>query len=78
MPHESILGALLGTLFVNIFINDIFSFLTICDMCNCADDNNPCAYSKEFHQAQGQMKKDFGILENWFYDGYMVINPRKY
>ena len=47
-------------------------------MCNCADDNNLYAYSIEFHQAQGQMKKDFGILENWFYDGYMVINPRKY
>ena len=24
------------------------------------------------------MKKDFEILEKWFYDNYMVLNPRKY
>ena len=23
------------------------------------------------------MKKDFEILENWFYDTYMALNPRK-
>ena len=30
-----------------------------------------------FHQVQEYLKKDFEILENWFYDNYMVLNPRK-
>ena len=31
----------------------------------------------DFHQVQEYLKKDFKILENWFYDSYMVLNPRK-
>ena len=32
-------GSVLGPLPFNIFINDICSFLTTCDICNYADDN---------------------------------------
>ena len=32
-------GSILGPDLFNIFINDIFNFLTTCDMCNYADDN---------------------------------------
>ena len=28
----------------------------------------------DFHQCQEYLKKDFEILENWFYDSYMVLN----
>ena len=71
-------GSILGQLLFNIFSNDIFSFLTTCDICNYyADDNTPCAYSRDFHQVQEYLKKDFEILENWFYANYMVLNPCK-
>ena len=70
-------GSILGPLLFNIFINDIFSFLTTCEMCNYADDNTLYTYSRDFHQVQEYLKKDFEILENWFYDNYMVLNPRK-
>ena len=66
-----------GPLLFNIFINDIFSVLTTCDMCNYADDNTLYTYSRDFHQVQEELKKDFEILENWFYNYYMVLNPRK-
>ena len=46
-------------------------------MCNYADDNALYTYSRDFHQVQEYLKKDFEILENWFYDNYMVLNPRK-
>ena len=46
-------------------------------MCNYAYDNTLYAYSRYFHQIQEYLKKDFEILENWFYDNYMVLNPRK-
>ena len=31
--------SILGPLLFNIFLNDIFSFLLTCDMCNYTDDN---------------------------------------
>ena len=39
-------GSILGPLLFNIFINDIFSFLTTCEMCNYADDNTLYTYSR--------------------------------
>ena len=70
-------GSLLGPLLFNIFINDIFSFLTTCDVCNYADENTLYTYNRDFYQVREYLKKDFGILENWLYDNYMVINPCK-
>ena len=46
-------------------------------MCNYADDKTLYTYSADFHQVQEDLKKDFKILENRFYDNYMVLNPRK-
>ena len=70
-------GSILGPLLFNIFVNDIFSFLTTCDTSNYGDDNTLYTHSRDFHKVQEYLKKDFGILENWFYDNYMVLNPRK-
>ena len=65
-------GSILGPLLCNIFI-DILSFLTTCGMCNYADDNTLYIYSRGFHQVQEYLKTKFEILENWFYDNYMVL-----
>ena len=70
-------GSILGPLLFNIFINDIFSFLATCEMCNYVDDNTLYTYSRDFHQVQEYLKNFFEILGNWFYDNYMVLNPRK-
>ena len=32
-------GSILGPLLFNVFLNDIFMFISKCDLCNCADDN---------------------------------------
>ena len=34
-------------------------------------------YAREVHQVQRYLEKDFETLESWFYDNYMVLNPRK-
>ena len=46
-------------------------------MCNYADVNTQYTYSRDFHQVQKYLKKDFEILETWFYDNSIVLNPRK-
>ena len=73
-------GSILGPLLFYIFINDIFGFLTTSKICNYADDNTLSiyTYSRDFHQVQEYLKKDFEILENWLYDNYLVLNPRKF
>ena len=48
------------------------SFLT-CVMYNYADDNTLYTYSRDSHQIQEYLKKDFEILENWFYVNHMLI-----
>ena len=67
-------GSILGPLPINFFINDIFIFLNAADMCIDSDDNILYAWSKHFEQVQDYLKKDFEILENWFYENYMVFN----
>ena len=54
-------GSILGPLLFNIFINDIFSFWTTCEICNYADDNTLYTYRRDFHQVQEYLKKDFEI-----------------
>ena len=54
-------GSILGPLPFNIFINDIFSFWTTCEICNYADDNTLYTYRRDFHQVQEYLKKDFEI-----------------
>ena len=48
VPQCSILLPLL----FNISINDIFSFLTTCEICNYANDNALYTYSRDFQQVQ--------------------------
>ena len=69
---------ILDPLLFNIFINNIFSFLTTCEMCNYADGNTLYIYRRNFHQVKEYLQKGLEVLENWFFDNYMVLNPRKY
>ena len=54
-----------------------FSASRLLAICNYVDNNTLHTYSRDFHQVQEYLKKDFEILENWLYDNYMILNPRK-
>ena len=48
---EVLLGSILGPLFFNIYICDIFFGIGALDLSSCADNNTPCTFSTEFDVA---------------------------
>ena len=70
-------GSILGPLLFNIFLNDIFFFLKDANLGNYADDSTLYAYNKNLETVIYNLRQEFSILSNWFYDNYMVLNPGK-
>ena len=69
--------AILGSLFFNIFINDLFLFANKSKICNYADHNTLYSANKNIIQIIGDRSNDIETLTKWFYDNYMVLNPDK-
>ena len=61
-------GSTDGPLVFNLFINDLVFFIEQCTLSNYADDNN-LSFSGE--------DKELMIVENWFFENYMILNPGK-
>ena len=70
-------GFVLGPLFFNIFINDIFLFLQKCDLVNHADDSTIYTSDKHVTIIIDSLNHEFTILSKWFYNNFMVLNPEK-
>ena len=62
-------GSILGSLLFNIFINDIFLFVEISNVCNYADDNNLFAFGETIRKLQN----DFLISDEWFFNNFLVL-----
>ena len=73
MPEESVLGLLL----LNIFINDIFYFTQEAFILNFTDDNSLYSIEDNFKEVKTIFKKNFELLQMWFFENHMVLNPGK-
>ena len=73
VPQDSILGPLL----FNIFLNDIFLFISKCQLCNYAGDNTLYKSGKNMQKIKNNLEMDFMILHKWFHENHMVLNPGK-
>ena len=70
-------GSILGPLLFNIFINDIFLFVESSNICNYADDNTLFAFDKTFDEVTRKLQNDFLVLDEWFFNNYLVVNSDK-
>ena len=70
-------GSILGPLLFNIFINDIFYFIQDAYICNFADDHSLYSIEDNLKEVKTILKKKFELLQGWFYENHMVLNPRK-
>ena len=61
--------------FFNLFINDLVFFIEQCTLSNYADDNNLSISGEEKELIKSMLSSDFMIVENWFFENYMILNP---
>ena len=74
VPQRSILGPLL----FNIYINDIFYFVTKGNLTNYADDTTPFAIDTTLDVLLYSLETDTSVLIKWFHNNYLKMNPDKY
>ena len=70
-------GSILGPLFFNIFINDIFSEIQESNICNFADDNTLYSCSQDLQTVIENLTYMKNVL-TWFKMNSMKANPRKF
>ena len=71
-------GAILGPLLFSIFLNDIFYFINNGSLCNYALDNALYSIGKSLKMVKENLKINFLIMQKWFHENHMVLNPGKY
>ena len=73
MPQGSVLGPLL----FNIYINDMFMFISNSQICSYADDTTLYVINQDIKQAIKILEQDVIILREWFQNNYMKMNGDK-
>ena len=72
-----VIHSYLGSLLFKIFINDIFYFIQDAYICNFADDSSLYSIEDNFKEVKTMLKRNFELLQGWFYESHMVLNPGK-
>ena len=70
-------GSISGPLLFNIFINDLFLFISNSYLSNYADDNTLCALGYNLEETKNTLRFDFELVSKWFEENYMVLNADK-
>ena len=73
MPQSSILG----TLLLNISLNDLFLITTNSKLSNYTDDNTLYASDQKLEEIKQILHSDFEKVTKWFYENYMALNRSK-
>ena len=71
-------GSILGPIPFNIFINDLFFFITKSEVCNFADDNTLYSCNKNLEHVFSNLKYDLRNVLDWFKIKSMKANLGKF
>ena len=70
-------GSIDGPLLFNLFIDDLVFFIQYSVLSNYADVNNLFVIGKNKEDITSLLLLDFEIVNNWFYENFMILNPEK-
>jgi hypothetical protein len=71
-------GSCLGPFLFNVFMNDIFFFIELCDLTNYADDNTIDIIATSVETVLSALRQDTENAIKWFVDNFMQVNPSKF
>ena len=71
-------GSIRGPILFNIFINDLFLWLTKSDLHNFADDNTIAVTCKNLNDLLRTLEKESESAVDWFKNNNMIANPDKF
>ncbi len=71
-------GSSLGPFRFNIFMNDIFYSIELCDLVNYADDNTLSIIASTIEVVLTTLKQDTENAMKWFIINFMQVNPSKF
>ena len=69
-------GSILGPLFFNIYLNDLFCFVDS-NICNYADDNTIFTAAHDQNEIKSQLQQSLKCISEWFQINYFVLNLNK-
>ena len=65
------------TFIIQYFLFDIFYFINIGNLCNYADNNTLYSIGKNLNMVKENLKFNFLVMQKWFFENHMVLNPGK-
>ena len=71
-------GSILGPIFFNLSINDLFFFVSDLSLHNIADDNTLSAFAKTILELIDILQSGSEIVIDWFKNNKMMVNPDKF
>ena len=69
--------SILESLLFNIFVNDLFLFVSSSNLSNYADDNTLYTSGYNLKEVKEVLLNDLNKVTEWFFENYMVLNTRK-
>ena len=70
-------GSILEPLLFNIFLNDLFLFVSNPSLSNYADNNTLYTFGDNLKKIKDNLRYSFDTVHQWFYENDMVLNAGK-